>query len=234
MNKPRLLHFFSVVVIGFTLFTSAGQPANATRKTNNVVIVGDSVANVLRWAPASMKPLWKSQYNAILETSGCQQLLRAGCLPQKQLSSLERIVKHRNDNIDVYVVATGYDDTGPQYLAMAMRKIVAEVKSQGASLIWLTYQVNGNVKRKSKSFNKVLLQEQLKNKMEILDWNLISSKKTKWFPGGGVHMNGVGGIQLGRSILQALDIHFGRAVAVTTTTTTTTTAFTTTTVTAPE
>lgn len=229
MNKPRLFHFFSVVVVGVTLFTSAGLPANAARKTSNVVIVGDSVANILRWAPASMKPLWKSQYNAILETSGCQQLLRAGCLPQKQLSSLERIVSHRKDNIDVYVVATGYDDTGPEYLAMAMRKIDAEVKSQGASLIWLTYQVNGNVKRKAKSFNKVLLDEQLKNKMEILDWNKISWKKTKWFPGNTVHMNSVGGLQLGRSILQALDIHYGRAVAVTTTTTT----FTTTTVAAP-
>jgi len=229
VNKPRLLHFFSVAAVGVTLVSSVGLPAQAARKTSNVVIIGDSVANVLRWAPATMRPLWKSQYNAILETSGCQQLLREGCLPKKQLSSLERIISHRKDNVDVYVVATGYDDTGPEYLAMAMGKINAEVKRQGASLIWLTYQVNGNVKRKARSFNKVLLEEQVKNGMEILDWNLISWKKTKWFPGGGVHMNGLGGLQLARSIVQALDIHYGRAT-VASTTTTSTTVYTTTTV----
>ena len=97
--------------------------AQATRKTSNVVIVGDSVTNVLRWAPKSMQPLWSSQYNAILETWGCQQLIDKGCSQSSNLSSLQRIINHRRDNIDVYIVATGYNDTGPAYLAKAIDAI---------------------------------------------------------------------------------------------------------------
>ena len=197
--------------------------AHATRKTSNVVIVGDSVANVLRWAPESMKPLWSSQYNATLETWGCQQLVDKGCSQSSDLSSLQRIVSHRRDNIDVYVVATGYNDTGPAYLARAIDAINKEVKKQGASLIWLTYQENANVKLKSRSFNAVLRTKQDKNDMEILDWNKISRNNKHWFSGDSVHMNRFGGLQLARHIKKALDAHYGYGASTTTSTTTTTT-----------
>lgn len=197
--------------------------AHATRKTSNVVIVGDSVANVLRWAPESMKPLWSSQYNATLETWGCQQLVDKGCSQSSDLSSLQRIVSHRRDNIDVYVVATGYNDTGPAYLARAIDAINKEVKKQGASLIWLTYQENANVKLKSRSFNAVLRTKQNKNDMEILDWNKISRNNKHWFSGDSVHMNRFGGLQLARHIKKALDAHYGYGASTTTSTTTTTT-----------
>ena len=197
--------------------------AHATRKTSNVVIVGDSVANVLRWAPESMKPLWSSKYNATLETWGCQQLVDKGCSQSSDLSSLQRIVSHRRDNIDVYVVATGYNDTGPAYLARAIDAINKEVKKQGASLIWLTYQENANVKLKSRSFNAVLRTKQNKNDMEILDWNKISRNNKHWFSGDSVHMNRFGGLQLARHIKKALDAHYGYGASTTTSTTTTTT-----------
>ena len=195
--------------------------AQATRKTSNVVIVGDSVTNVLRWAPESMKPLWSSQYNAILETWGCQQLIDKGCSQSSNLSSLQRIINHRRDNIDVYIVATGYNDTGPAYLAKAIDAINREVKKQGASLIWLSYQENANVKIKSRSFNAVLRTKQSKNKMEILDWADISRRKKKWFSGDSVHLNPIGGLQLARHIKKALDAHYGYGASSTTSTTTT-------------
>jgi hypothetical protein len=218
--------------IVFSLIAALCSPtaAQATAKTSNVVIVGDSVANVLRWAPESMKPLWSSQYNAILETWGCQQLVDKGCSQSSDLSSLQRIVKHRNDNIDVYVVATGYNDTGPAYLAKAIDAINKEVKKQGASLIWLTYQENANVKIKSRSFNAVLRTKQNKNHMELLDWAKISRKQKQWFSGDSVHMNRFGGLQLARHIKKALDAHYGRGASSTTSTTTTTDPTTTTTV----
>jgi hypothetical protein len=218
--------------IVFSLITALCLPttAQATAKTSNVVIVGDSVANVLRWAPESMKPLWSSQYNAILETWGCQQLVDKGCSQSSHLSSLQRIVKHRNDNIDVYVVATGYNDTGPAYLAKAIDAINKEVKKQGASLIWLTYQENANVKIKSRSFNAVLRTKQNKNHMELLDWAAISRKQKQWFSGDSVHMNRFGGLQLARHIKKALDAHYGRGASSTTSTTSTTDPTTTTTV----
>ena len=207
--------------ICITLVAALSSPttAHATRKTSNVVIVGDSVANVLRWAPGSMKPLWSSQYNALLETWGCQQLIDKGCSQSSDLSSLQRIINHRRDNIDVYIVATGYNDTGPAYLAKAIDAINKEVKKQGASLIWLTYQENANVKIKSRSFNAVLRAKQSKNRMEILDWADISRKNKHWFSGDSVHMNQVGGMQLARHIKKALDAHYSRGASSTSTTT---------------
>ena len=221
------------IVLSLVAALSSPTTAHATRKTSNVVIVGDSVANVLRWAPGSMKPLWSSQYNALLETWGCQQLIDKGCSQSSDLSSLQRIINHRRDNIEVYIVATGYNDTGPAYLAKAIDAINKEVKKQGASLIWLTYQENANVKIKSRSFNAVLRTKQNKNDMEILDWNKISHKNKHWFSGDSVHMNRFGGLQLARHIKKALDAHYGRGASSTTSTTTTTTVPTTSTTTDP-
>jgi hypothetical protein len=208
-----------VIVVSLIAALCLPTTAHATRKTSNVVIVGDSVVNVLRWAPESMKPLWSSQYNAVLETWGCQQLIDKGCSQSSDLSSLQRIINHRRDNIDVYIVATGYNDTGPAYLAKAIDAINKEVKKQGASLIWLTYQENANVKIKSRSFNAVLRTKQSKNSMEILDWNKISRKNKHWFSGDSVHMNRFGGLQLARHIKKALDAHYGRGASSTTSTT---------------
>lgn len=205
------------IVISLVAALSSPTTAHAARKTSNVVILGDSVANVLRWAPESMKPLWKSQYNVIIETWGCQQLINEGCNSQTKLSSLDRIVNHRKDNIDVYIVATGYNDTGPAYLAKAIRKIEREVKQQGATLMWLTYQENGNVRIKNRAFNKVVRAEHKRMNMELLDWELISRKNKNWFSGDSVHMNRFGGLQFARHIKKALDIHYGRATSTTTT-----------------
>jgi hypothetical protein len=171
-----------------------------------------------------MKPLWTSQYNAILETWGCQQIIDKGCSPTSQLSALERIVSHRHDNIEVYVVATGYNDTGNSYLGAAIRKVAREVKSQGATLLWLTYREDGNVQIKNRMFNDVVRKEQDRLHMEILDWEKIARKNSHWFSPDSVHMNRFGGLQLARNIKKALDVHYGRGTSATTSTTTTTLA----------
>ena len=148
--------------------------------------------------------------------------MSAGCDATLKLSSMDRIVLHRKDNIDVYVVATGYNDSGPAYVAKAVAQISEEVKKQGASLIWLTYQENANVRIKSRTFNAVIRAKQVKNHMQILDWNRISRNKKKWFSGTSVHMNETGGLNFARSIKSALDIHFGYGTTTSTSTSTTT------------
>lgn len=200
-------------------------PAHAERI--NVLIVGDSVASVLRWAPESMKPLWGTTYNATLEVWGCQKLIDKGCIDSAKLSALDQIVKHRKDDIDIVVIATGYNDTGAEYVRKAIRKINAEVKSQGATLMWLTYRENGNVKIKNRAFNAVVKAESKKLRFTLLDWELIARKNKHWFTGDRVHMNRYGGLQLARHIKMALDIKYGFAQATTTTTTTLVTATTT-------
>ena len=202
----------SFAVLAFAL------PAEAARKTTNVLIVGDSVASVLRWAPASMKPLWSSEYNVTLEVWGCQKLVDPGCIGLAKLSALEQIQRHRNDNLDMVIVATGYNDTGGEYLRRSIRKIAKEVSSQGAELMWLTYRENGNVRIKNRVFNDVVREEQQSQKMSILDWELIARKNKHWFSGDAVHMNRFGGLQLARQIKKGLDAHYKRALPAPTTT----------------
>jgi len=202
----------SFAVLAFAL------PVEAARKTTNVLIVGDSVASVLRWAPASMKPLWSSEYNVTLETWGCQKLVDPGCIGLAKLSALEQIQRHRNDNFDMVIVATGYNDTGAEYLRNSIRKIAKEVSSQGAELMWLTYRENGNVRIKNRAFNDVVREEQLSQKMSVLDWELIARKNKHWFSGDAVHMNRFGGLQLARQIKKGLDVHYKRALPAPTTT----------------
>jgi hypothetical protein len=209
--------------------TSIAVP-RASAERINVLIVGDSVASVLRWAPETMKPLWGSTYNTTLEVWGCQKLLDAGCVDSARKSALDQIVEHRSDNIDIVVIATGYNDTGAEYVRRAIRTINAEVKSQDASLMWLTYRENGNVKIKNRTFNKVLVEEAKRLRITLLDWEFIARKNKHWFSGDRVHMNKFGGLQLARQIKKALDLKMGFTQATTTTTTTTTTTVVATTV----
>ncbi len=207
----RLVRFASALIASLAVL-GAALPAQAERKTTNVLIVGDSVASVLRWAPESMKPLWHSEYNVTLETWGCQKLVDPGCIGLAKLSALQQIQRHRNDNFDMVIVATGYNDTGAEYLRRSIRKISKEVSSQGADLMWLTYRENGNVRIKNRTFNNVVREEQIEQKMTVLDWELIARKNKHWFSGDAVHMNRFGGLQLARQIKKGLDIHYGRAL----------------------
>jgi hypothetical protein len=219
-SRGRRLTF---TIATFCLVITSMSVPHASAQRTNVLIVGDSVASVLRWAPESMKPLWGGMYNTTLEVWGCQKLLDPGCIDSARMSALDQIVKHRSDDIDIVIIATGYNDTGPAYLRQAIRKINTEVKSQGASLIWLTYRENGNVKFKSRNFNKVLLEEAKRLRITLLDWEFIARKNKHWFSGDRVHMNKFGGLQLARQIKKALDLKMGYTKATTTTTTTSTT-----------
>ena len=218
----RLVRFASALIASLAIL-GAAIPAQAVRKTTNILIVGDSVASVLRWAPESMKPLWNSEYNVTLEVWGCQKLVDPGCIGLAKLSALQQIQRHRKDKIDMVIVATGYNDTGAEYLRRSIRKISKEVASQGAELMWLTYRENGNVRIKNRAFNKVVREERTAQKMSLLDWEQIARKNKHWFSGDSVHMNRFGGLQLARQIKKGLDIHYGRALPPPSTTTTTTT-----------
>lgn len=183
---------------------------DARVKVADVLIVGDSVGTVLKWAGESMRPFWDGRYNVTLETWGCQALLRPGCLNGTPIPAIDAIAKHRNDGIDVVVMMTGYNDVGPETIRLAMRKISRVSKEIGAHVIWLTYRESGNVKVKNRAFNNVVRSEdaRLKN-VSVLDWEKISRRKRNWFSGDNVHMTGAGGLQLARQIRKALNRHFG-------------------------
>lgn len=187
-----------------------------------VLILGDSVASVLRWSPPSMKAFWKQPYAVTLEVWGCQKLVDPGCLDGKvaQPSALDLLRKHRNEKFDIVIVATGYNDTGASYLRTSIRRVHAETSRQGAQLIWLTYRENGNVKIKARAFNKVVKTQAKKLNFYVLDWATISMRQKHWFTGDAVHMNARGGIRLGNHIRRALDaVVSGESLTTTTTTT---------------
>ena len=226
--KRRIISCFLSAVAVVSLALPFSSTAHATDR-KNVLIIGDSVSTVLHWWPASMKPLWGKAYNSTLEVWGCQKLLTEGCNPNKAPSALASVLKHKNDNIDIVVVMTGYNDTGDEYLRQAIRKINKAVNQMGAELMWLTYRQNGNVRIKARGFNKVVRQEAKRLHMSIFDWDATSRTKSAWFNGASVHMNALGGVALGRGIRAALDAHY-RTSATTTIAPTTTVLDTTTTV----
>lgn len=193
----------SFVVCALVL-AATSAPTNAKRI--KVLILGDSVASVLRWSPPSMKPLWKNSFDVTLEVWGCQKLVDPGCIEGAvaQPSALDIIRHHRGEKFDIIVVATGYNDTGDAYLKKSIHRIHSEVKKQKADLLWLTYRENGNVKIKMRTFNKVVKTEAKRLKFAILDWELIARKQKHWFNGDGVHMNAHGGIRLGNHLSKAL------------------------------
>lgn len=198
---------------------SLTAPAHAT--SVKVLILGDSVASVLRWSPKSMKALWKQPLDVTLEVWGCQKLVDPGCIEGsiQQPSTLDLIRKHRGEDFDIVVVAAGYNDTGATYLQKSIRRIHAEVASQDAHLIWLTYRQNGNVRVKARSFNTVVKSLSKKLGYSVLDWELIARKQKHWFTGDGVHMNAHGGVRLGNHIRRAIDAYLSGAPAPDTTTT---------------
>ncbi len=207
--------------------TSVAQPVHADQV--KVLILGDSVASVLRWSPPSMKALWKQPLAVTLEVWGCQKLVDPGCLEGNvpQPSALELLRKHRDEDFDIIVVATGYNDTGAAYLQKSIRRIHAEVKKHDAQLLWLTYRENGNVRVKSRAFNAVVKAQAKQLKFFVLDWEQIARKQKHWFTGDAVHMNARGGIRLGNHIRRALDaIVTGQPISTTTTTPPTTTTTT--------
>ena len=179
------------------------SPASAAR--TKVLIVGDSVASVLRWAPESMVPLWKGNYDVTLEVWGCQKLVSVGCLGNGQKSAYQYIQKHANDGLDYVMVATGYDDTGAEYVRNAIRKIHKLVVSSGAKLIWVTYRRNGNVRIKNKAFNRVVWEESKKLNYDVFDWEPIARDATGWYTGDRVHFNRRGGRYFAKHIRKYLD-----------------------------
>lgn len=211
----------SCVALAVASTVFASQPVHAERI--KVLVLGDSVASVLRWSPPTMKAFWKGPFDVTLEVWGCQKLVDPGCIEGNvaQPSALQLIRKHRGKGFDIVVVATGYNDTGAEYLRKSIRKVNAEVRGQNADLMWLTYRENGNVKIKARAFNKVVRAEAKRLKFAVMDWATISQKQKHWFTGDSVHMNAHGGIRLGNHLRRALDAHIASPSKSTTTTTTT-------------
>lgn len=214
-----------VACLALTLTSTGFVPTTAQAERIKVLVLGDSVASVLRWSPPTMKAFWKGPFDVTLEVWGCQKLVDPGCIEGNvaQPSALQLIRKHRGKGFDIVVVATGYNDTGAEYLRKSIRKVNTEVRRQNADLMWLTYRENGNVKIKARAFNKVVKAEAKRLKFAVMDWATISQKQKHWFTGDSVHMNAHGGIRLGNHLRRALDAHIASPSKSTTTTTTTTT-----------
>lgn len=184
----------------------AFSQANAAPARQSVLILGDSVLAVTRWWPASLQPLWKHGYDVINEAWGCQALLGPGCPGSGGLSAVQRLGIHRSDPIDVIVVGTGYNDSNEESVRVAMKLIVREARRHNARVLWLTYHSRANVRQKSTRFNTVLRAESTHHSLvTVADWDERARNHESWFRNGGVHMNAIGGVQLGRFLASSLD-----------------------------
>ena len=195
----------SVFAALLSLVVLAPSPARAQTR-HRVLILGDSVFSVFRWAPASQQPLWKHGYDVVNEAWGCQALLTAGCPGSGGKSALERLIDHRGDRIDVIVVGTGYNDVDEGTLRQGMKKIVTEARRTGIPVVWATYVEGGNVRKKARAFNAVVRSEASHHdNVTVAEWGAHAKGHRKWFNGDSIHLNGAGGRQLGIFLAAELD-----------------------------
>lgn len=210
--NARVLLIAASLIAGAVAVPAAtgGVSASGTRRT--VLVLGDSVLSVLRWAPESNQPLWSAGYDVVNEAWGCQSLLGPGCPGSGGRSALQRLQDHRADEIDIVVVGTGYNDVGDQTLRDGMKKISAEARRQGIPVMWLTYHERSVSTRRSRSHNAVVraTAPRLDN-VTVVDWNKHARRHSSWFSHKGVHMNRFGGKKLGAFLAARLDEHFAGA-----------------------
>ena len=205
------MSLFVAVATTVVISPSYGARAGASAR-HRVIIVGDSVFSVLRWAPASQVPLWRHGYDVVNEAWGCQSLMTAGCPGSGNKSTMERLADHRSEKLDAIIVGTGYNDVGPANIRTAMKKIVAFAAERQIPVFWVTYFEGGNMKRKAREFNRVVrAQASHHPSVTVLEWNDHAIGHRNWFNGDSVHLNGAGGRQLGRFLAAALDDHFATA-----------------------
>ncbi len=205
----KLLSVVLVVMCLHTFFPLHAAPVRAEEK-KNVLIVGDSVAAVLSWWKPSQKPFWTSQFNLILEVWGCQKLLSPGCKSGAKYGAHTLIEQHNDDNIDIVVVMTGYNDSSLLTLKEAVQKISRTVHKMGASLVWGTYREAEPVRIRARTFNEYLQTQVDVHDIDLFDWNTKSRGKKQWFRGGGVHMNAVGGTKFAKMLKNFLDEHVAK------------------------
>ena len=196
------------------VFTQAHSGRAGAAGRHSVLILGDSVFSVFRWALATQQPFWTHGYDVVNEAWGCQTLMTAGCPGSGGKSALQRLADHRGEDIDAVIVGTGYNDVVNGTIRTAMRKIVAETRSRGIPVFWATYYEGGNMARKARDFNNSLRAEASHHpNVTVLEWNTHAKGHKGWFNGRSVHLNGTGGTQLGVFLVSALDDYFAGADA---------------------
>ena len=205
-RRPAAILLCAVLSLG--LLTNQAGPANASNR-HTVIILGDSVFSVFRWAPASQTPLWRHRYDIVNEAWGCQSLMTAGCPGSGNKSTLERLADHKDEELDAIVVGTGYNDVGGVTIRTAMKKIAAFATEREIPVFWATYFEGGNMKRKVREFNRVVRAEASHHpSVTVLEWSDHAVGHRAWFNGDSVHLNGAGGRQLGVFLADALDDYF--------------------------
>lgn len=217
--RSRLRACTIVVAASLGVVASGASAAPTASKTGSVLIVGDSVANSLRWADGAIDPI-VAKYKVNLQTWGCQKLVTPGCLPGgKPKSALDFLRAQRSKPADVVIVMAGYNETSRPAFRPNIRTINKEAASQGTHVIWVTYRQSGNVTTKSAYFNQVLREEDARlPNLTLADWAKFTKKHPGWFGPDRVHMYSVGGLGLGRFLRKALDDYFASLTSSVTTT----------------
>lgn len=184
--------------------SSAPAPVSAS-SDKEVLLVGDSVMAMLGSNSAGLKLLGR-KHPFIFKAVGCQRLMNKGCTKSSKASSLKLLKANRGMYSKVVVVASGYNDVNDSSFSRAVAAICTEAGSQGVIVLWLTYREEGNVKKKSISYNLQLhyFSRSISN-LRLLDWNKISEGRDSWFTTDEIHMQGAGALEMAKAIALAID-----------------------------
>ena len=196
----------ALVFLVVSSFPSGSIPAPVSAvPAKEVLLVGDSVMARLASNSAGLKMLGR-KHPFIFKAVSCQRLISMGCTTSSKASSLKLLKANRGMYSKVVVVASGYNDVNDSSFSRAVEAICNEAVRQGVVVLWLTYREEGNVKKKSISYNLQLhyFSRSISN-LRLLDWNKISNGHESWFEADEIHIGNAGALEMAKAIAAAID-----------------------------
>jgi hypothetical protein len=180
----------------------AGASAAKTRPLQHVTIFGDSVAAAFSWDSTARQVLARGD-RLTLSLSPCGRLVQPGCLvenpPPSVLKEVELLGRRIGPNVVVFV---GYNDD-PHIYAAGIGQVLKAMHRRGVQhVLWLTLRA---VNKQYRLINEVIHGASARFPwMTVLDWNAYARNHPTWFATDGIHLSGLGGVQLAILIHRSL------------------------------
>lgn len=196
--------------------------ADPTLLPIRVTLIGDSTMAAMRWYDEvnNASPRYDTiatGYDTILSAESCRRLVLPSCVgridpvtavrwtPQSVLPLMQNSLRGRLGQM--LVIMAGYDDLD---VASTIDPIMTEALAQGVERVfWLDLRLTTTYpvyQRYYEASNRALGAARARYpQLTVLGWNDYSAGRTSWFERDGIHLTGVGALELGRFIRAAID-----------------------------
>ena len=181
-----------------------GQPKPpAKHAALKVTMIGDSVADELRYVPSAQR-LLGSGVRLRLELAVCRRLVVSSCTvagyqPSTALVLVQQLGRRLGP---VVVMAVGYNDYELRYEG-DVRQVLTALRQAGVEqVLWLTMRA---VHQPYLPMNAVLERIAAERPdVTLVDWNRYSRSHPNWFDADGLHLDAAGAIAMATLVHKTL------------------------------